>query len=165
MGYANPKEGKPPESVAVKLPCATNNKYPSAAEIYKSCKMKPAVDRFWRTNATGIYAVFLALKNGCLEDEQDSAAVQATSPIVDIMFKSVRKLRHVDFSSLSEPRLDYASQKEISHSRVILLSACAVHFDLDFGLMVRFLGREYTSPQRDEKELKMRFPPLSASLT
>ena len=138
MGFAKPKEGKPPENTVAALPC-TMDHIPSAAQIYKSCKIKTSVDRFWRTNATGIYAVFLALKNGWLEDEQDSAAVQATSPIVYIMFKSVRKLQDVDFSSLSKPRLDYASQKEIDHSRVILLSACAVYFDLNFGLMIRFL--------------------------
>ena len=60
MGFDKPKEGKPPENTVAALPCATDHKYPSAAQIYKSCKMKTFVDRFWRTNATGIYAVFLA---------------------------------------------------------------------------------------------------------
>ena len=41
MGFAKPKEGKPPENTVAELPCATDNKYPSAAKIYKSCKMKP----------------------------------------------------------------------------------------------------------------------------
>ena len=142
MGFAGPKEGKPLENTVAELPRVTDHKYPSAAQIYKPCKMKTSIDRLWRTNATRIYALFLALKNGWLENEQDSAAAQATSPIVDIMFKSVRKLQCVDFPSLSEPRLDFASQKETDHSRVILLSACAVYYDLDFGIMVWFLQRE-----------------------
>ena len=161
MNLAVPEKGKQPGTTVDTMPCTMDN-IPSAAQIYKSSKMKTNVERFWRTNATGTYALFLALKNGWLEEEEDefgtkiisTANVQATSPIIDIMFKSVRKLRGVDFSSLTKPRLDYASQKEIAHSRVILLSACAVHFDLDFGLMVRFLRNEYTSPHRDEKKLE-----------
>ena len=161
MNLAVPEKGKQPGTTVDTMPCTMDN-IPSAAQIYKSSKMKTNVERFWRTNATGTYALFLALKNGWLEEEEDefgtkiisTANVQATSPIIDIMFKSVRKLRGVDFSSLTKSRLDYASQKEIAHSRVILLSACAVHFDLDFGLMVRFLRNEYTSPHRDEKKLE-----------
>ena len=75
MGFAKPKEGKPPENTVAKFPCATDNKYPLAAQIYKSCKMKTSFNQFRRTNATGIYAVSLALKNGWLKNEQDSAAV------------------------------------------------------------------------------------------
>ena len=100
--------------------------------------MKHCIDRYWRTNSTGIYVIFPALKSGWLEDEHNSAVIQAMSRIIDIMLKSVQKLRCVDFFSLSEPRLGYASQKEIDLNRVILFSACAVHYDLDFGLLVQF---------------------------
>ena len=76
--------------------------------------------------------------------------IQATSPIIDIMFKSVcSKLIHVHLSPLSEPHLGCASQKEIDPNRVILLSTCAVHYNLDFGHMVWFLRREYTTKHRD----------------
>ena len=85
------------------------------------------------------YTIFLALKNRWLEDEEDSAVIQAMSPIVDIMLKPVHKLRDVDFSSLSEPHLGYASKKEIDPSRVVLLSAYVVYYDLDFGRMVWIL--------------------------
>ena len=87
MDLAAPKKGKPPENNVAALSCTMDN-IPSAAQIYKSSKMKTNVEQFWRTNATGTYVLFLALKNGWLEEEEDefgtkivsTANVQATSP-------------------------------------------------------------------------------------
>ena len=46
------------------------------------------------------------------------------------------KLMRVDFSALLQPRYDYADQPEIKKERVRLMKACAVYYDLDFGLML-----------------------------
>jgi len=78
MGFAKPKEGKPPENNVAALPCTMDN-IPSAAQIYKSSKMKTNVERLWHTNATETYALFLALKNGWLEEEEDEFGTSIVS--------------------------------------------------------------------------------------
>ena len=61
---------------------------------------------------------------------------------------------------MSEPRLGCASQKEIGPNRVILFSACAVYYDLDFGLVVQFLWCEYTAKYRDTDDLVSNVSPF-----
>ena len=71
------------------------------------------------------------------------------NPEYEAIIESVPKLMNVDFSGLLEPRYDYADQPEIKKERVHLMAACAVHYDLDFGLVLRFLAGEYTAEWRD----------------
>jgi hypothetical protein len=62
-------------------------------------------------------------------------------------------LLQVDFTSLKDPVLNYASHTLIAPTRVRLLTACAVHYDLDFGLVTRYLGGKYTAEWHDVKEI------------
>ena len=55
----------------------------------------------------------------------------------------------VDFQSLRTPRFDYASQEVIPPHRIKQMASCAIHYGLDFGLVARFLGGEYTGASRD----------------
>ena len=47
------------------------------------------------------------------------------------------------------PRYDYADQKEIDPHMVRLLAACAVHYNLDFGLVLRYISGEHLAKWRD----------------
>ena len=58
-------------------------------------------------------------------------------PDFKAMIREVPLLLKTDFSSLRLPRYDYADQTKIDPKRVWLLAACAVHYNLDFGLVVR----------------------------
>ncbi|KAL7525949.1 hypothetical protein ACHAWF_001576 [Thalassiosira exigua] len=60
------------------------------------------------------------------------------------MVTEVPKRKGRDFSALQCAMEDYAEQEEISNMRVQELTACAVHFGLDFGLVAWYLGGEYT---------------------
>ena len=51
---------------------------------------------------------------------------------------------NVDFSELFLPRLDYSEQQEISRRRTRLMDALAVHYDGNFGLVMRALGDRHT---------------------
>lgn len=55
----------------------------------------------------------------------------------------------LDFSSLLEPRLDYNNQTKIDQKRVDMANAAMVHFGLDPGKFVRWLGGEYTGQNCD----------------
>jgi len=51
--------------------------------------------------------------------------------------------------SLLEPHLDYADQVEIQIECVWKMTACVVHYNMDLGLVSRFLGGEYSVAYRD----------------
>jgi hypothetical protein len=59
------------------------------------------------------------------------------------------RLRFIDFSSLKQPRLGYADQTTISHERVDMITACAIHHGLHIGMVIRFIKEEYVGESRD----------------
>ena len=44
--FVNSEEGKPAGHIVTELPSATDPNYPSAAQLYKTCKMKPRINRY-----------------------------------------------------------------------------------------------------------------------
>ena len=96
----------------------------------------------------------MVVKHGWLEpyftDKTDAKHVLSTmNPEYAAIIRDVPRLMMVDFSSLLEPHLDFADQIEIQKERVWKMTACAVHYDLDLGLVSRFLGGEYSAAWRD----------------
>jgi hypothetical protein len=78
-----------------------------------------------------LYAIFFMIKLNWLDNE--SLGVLSTiHPDFKTMVISFPRLLQVDFTSLKDPVLDYASHTLIAPTRVRLLTACAVHYDLDF---------------------------------
>ena len=61
---------------------------------------------------------------------------------------TIRWLR-LDLSPLCEPRYNYESQATISSRRVEMASAAMIHFGLDPGKLVRWLGGKYTGEHCD----------------
>ncbi len=74
-------------------------------------------------------------------------------PDFEAMAISIPRLLQVDFTSLKDPVLDYAPHTSIAPTCVRLLTACTVHYDLDFGLVTHYLGGEYTAEWRDVNEI------------
>ena len=124
--------------------------------------MKVELGRYWRTESTYQYCIFLAVKSDYLSPD-DVKTLCATAKPLQAMAHSVQRSRHVDFSPLRQPRYDYAEQTMIDPARVRMLEACSVHYNLDFGLVVRYLGGEYTAEHRDvdalEREVSPHIPP------
>ena len=52
------------------------------------------------------------------------------------MVDDVLRLRQIDFSEIKLPRYDYANQTKISHERVDLATACAIHYGLNTSMVV-----------------------------
>ena len=79
------------------------------------------------------------------------------------MFSTVttetRRLLTVDFTPLRQPRLGYATQTEVSLERVDMMAAAMIHYGLDPGMLVRYLGGEYTGAYRDIKVLREKLMP------
>jgi hypothetical protein len=59
------------------------------------------------------------------------------------MINNVLRLRFVDFSSLKNLQFDYAKQMSISSARIDLAIACAIHYGLNPGMVIRYLKGEY----------------------
>jgi hypothetical protein len=74
-------------------------------------------------------------------------------PDFEAMAISIPRLLQVNFANLRDPVPDYASHTLIAPTRMRLLTACAVHYDLDFGLVNRYLGGKYTAEWSDVNEI------------
>ncbi|KAL7532154.1 hypothetical protein ACHAWF_004031 [Thalassiosira exigua] len=69
------------------------------------------------------------------------------------MVREVPKLKQLDFSPLLKAQTGYADQEEIDIERVHQITASAVHYGMDFGLVVRYLGGEYTGAWRQTDKI------------
>jgi len=76
-------------------------------------------------------------------------ALSAMNPEYSVLIRDVPRLMQVDVSSLLEPHLDYANQVEIQRECVWKMTACAVYYYMDLGLVSLFLGGEYSATWRD----------------
>jgi hypothetical protein len=86
-------------------------------------------------------------------DNESLGVLSTIHPDFKAMVICIPRLLQVDFMNLKDPVLDYASHTSIAPTRMRLLTACAVHYDLDFGLVTHYLGGEYTAEWRDVKEI------------
>lgn len=126
--------------------CTTS--YPTKASLYRRCKMKPSLDAQVSSEPIFDYVTLFLFRDNWLDNDDYNSLAHVD--IQYLMFsKAIKKCARVDFSPLREPRTDYADQTEISQERIIMMTACAIHYGLDFGLVVRYLGGEYTGEARD----------------
>ena len=65
------------------------------------------------------------------------------------MISNTTRWLRIDFSPLPKPRYNYESQTRISSSRVEMALAAMIHFCLDPGKLVRWLGGEYMGACRN----------------
>jgi hypothetical protein len=66
----------------------------------------------------------------------------------------------VDFSEMKRPRLGYAEQTAIDPIRVKMATACAIHYSLHPGMVIRYLKGEYVGENRDVNQILRDVSPL-----
>jgi len=71
----------------------------------------------------------------------------------------------VDFSPLCEPRYNYEQQEQIDPQRDEMASAAMVHFGLDPGKFVRWMGGKYTGYHCDRKKITRGLQSYRADIT
>jgi len=126
---------------------------PSAAELYRVIPQR--ISHTYKAEANFHSVIFVMLRRGWLDDTRWVGASAAKlvlrhlHPDVEALVDNVPRLLRVPFMSLRSPRLGFDQQTSISKQRVHLLAACAVHYNLDFGLVVRFLSHEYMAKWRN----------------
>jgi hypothetical protein len=123
---------------------------PKHYELYKI--IPQTVELCYKAVATFSYACFFLVRDDFLvwDDGTDMRPTIASlnKPYLSMVY-NVLSLRNYDFMWLREPRLDYASQSEISGERVKAATACAIFYGNDIGLCVRFFGGDYIGSWRD----------------
>ena len=75
------------------------------------------------------------------------------------MVTNILQLRGIDFSKVKLPRYDYADQTKILQERVDLVTACAIYYGLNTGMVVRYLKGEYVGESRDADKILEKVSP------
>jgi hypothetical protein len=118
--------------------------------------MRPSKDKFYRVDILELHSVIATIikefrveftardiRNLCLVCKDFASLVP-----------KITRWLMVDFSMIREPRYNYEQQERIDPHRVEMASAAMVHFGLDPGKLVRWMGGEYTGYHRNvEKTL------------
>lgn len=133
------------KNVRSKYRTSSGKKYPTACQLYKDYPQNTL--QYYQTVGDFSNTCFFLVKGGWL-NKTELCLVSCAYPDLQDMIESVPGLLDIDFSSLRNPVLDYATQVLIEPARVELMTACAVHYNLDIGLVVRYLGGEYTASWR-----------------
>ena len=97
-------------------------------------------------------------------DNQELATMRLVSTRFKAMVDDIPRLAGIDFTSLQDQRHAYADQEKIEEQHIEKLSAAAVHYGLDFGLVTRYLGREFTERWRNVDAIMKRISPIIDSL-
>jgi hypothetical protein len=120
----------------------------------KTQRMRPSKDKFYRVDILELHSVIATIiKNFRVEFTTHNIRnlCLVCKDFTSLVPKITRWLM-ADFSPLCEPRYGYEQQERTDSHRVKMASAAMVHFGLDPGKFVRWMGGEYTRYHRDVKK-------------
>ena len=119
-------------------------------------RMRPSKDKFYRVDIMELHSVIATIiKEFRVEfTAQDIRNLCLVCKDFASLVPKITRWLTVNFSLLREPRYNYEQQERIDPHRVEMASAAMVHFGLDPGKLVRWMGGEYTGYHRNiEKTL------------
>ena len=163
-----PKNGKPIITTKTGEPTQSSTIIPSISNLVTAPIMRPNIRRVYRVKDLDIYNVLvIALRHqGILKrvydyaiEEEDYRSMCLVSKRFAKVTIETKRLLSVDFTPLRHPRIGYANQTEVSLERVDMMAAAMIHYGLNPGMLVRYLGGEYTGAYRDIKMLKEKLMP------
>jgi len=117
-------------------------------------RMRPSKDKFYRVDILELHSVITTIiKEFRVEfTVQDIRNLCLVCKDFASLVPKITRWLTVDFSSLCEPWYNYEQQERIDPQRVEMASAAMVHFGLNPGKFVRWMGGEYTGYHRDVKK-------------
>ncbi len=131
-------------------PPPLSQEYPTRYQLYKKLH-PPSSKKQYTVKITFPNIVLFIFKTAFLT-ERESTTLSHVNPRYRALREAYLSTRDIDFSSLQHPRHDWKDQTKINPDRVRLLTACLLHYNLDTGLLLRYLGGntmgEYTDPHR-----------------
>jgi hypothetical protein len=126
-------------TIAIKGETSHIPSYPSHYRLIADCKMKPSSRLYYRVKdlRLGNVVIFLVRGYNSYLLELEIKSLRRVNSLYRTMIDDVRQLRSVNFSNLKLPRLNYAEQTEIPQERVDMATACAIHYGLHTGMVIR----------------------------
>jgi hypothetical protein len=108
--------------------------------------MRPSKDKFYRVDILELRSVITTIiKEFRVEfTVQDIRNLCLVCKDFASLVPKITRWLTVDFSSLRKPQYNYEQQERIDPQRFEMASAAMVHFGLDPGKFVRWMGGEYT---------------------
>jgi hypothetical protein len=116
-------------------------------------RMRPSKDKFYRVDILELHSVIATIIKEFRVDftAQDICNLCLVCKDFASLVPKITRWLTVDFTPLRVPRYNYEQQERIDPHRVEMASAAMVHFGLDPGKFVRWMGGEYTGYYRDVK--------------
>jgi len=113
--------------------------------------MRPELDKGYRVEDLNIYHIIAIVLREHLDSftSIEVARLRLVNNIFAEVLPKIARWRLIDFSPLREPRWDYEVQSSIDPHRVDMAGAAMLHFGMDPGKFVRWMGGEYTGANRD----------------
>ena len=123
---------------------------PTPAELMSEGFGQPSKDHSFTQEASGETILFFVMKKGAAYmSKNDVTNLKSSHPLVEHLYDMILEYKNVDFSTLRDYDLDYASQTEIPGDRIKMFMACLFHFDLSVANVMRYVGKNYTGAYRD----------------
>jgi hypothetical protein len=122
----------------------------SDLQLLNKC-MRPSKGKYYRVETLELQWVIATLLKDFRQDFQlqDLHNLRLVCKTFASMIPKIIRWLKIDSSLLRKPRYNYEKQECIDPHRVEMASAAMVHFGLDPGKFVRWLGGEYTGHHRD----------------
>ena len=107
--------------------------------------MKPSIKKYDRVQELTIYNVITTVFKEFWKsfDTTNLTNLLAINKHFSVMIPNTIRWLHTNFSPLLDPQHDYKEKNKILPRRVEMASAAMIHFGLDPGKLVRWLGGEY----------------------
>ncbi len=136
--------------------------YPSPHRLIANCKMKQSKSFYYQAKELHFDNMVIFAIRGPGElymTANNLESLKSVNKTYREMINDVQRLRFVDFTSPKLPRLDYAEQTGISSERVDQATACAIHYGLNPGMVIRVLMGEYVGETRDSAAILAKVSP------
>jgi hypothetical protein len=113
--------------------------------------MRPSKDKFYQVDVLELHSIIATiLKEFRVEfTAQDLHNLCLVCKDFASLVPKITRWLTVDFSLLRKPRYNYEQQEQIDPHHIEMASAAMVHFGLDPGKFVRWMGGKYTGYHRD----------------
>jgi hypothetical protein len=121
---------------------------PSKSKLLRGPFGRPDINHSFNQEACFETALLPILKSGFLSPI-DTISVLETHPFFSHLAASSVGYSTYDFRWIQGYNLDWEKQTDINPERVIALTAALFHYDLDHGMLMRYLGKNFTGEHRD----------------
>ena len=140
-------KGKPIVTTAQGKRKYFNLEPPSQCHLMRSCKMKPDPRKSYSVEDPILLNVVVFVEGYLSMDEWLNLA--GVNKLLSKVLPEVSRLLKLNWKPITEHRVDYNKQKQVSMDRVDMATALALQCGLDPGKIVRTLGGEYTGEWRN----------------